>query len=207
MSTQTPENPEPHVSECVKRRVSFLLCLLQQYNVRAVAESLGIKDSRFITRLMEDLRLHASIAEAPRKGRPVLYTDVLLQQAQEYMLEGVDAAWSKADIVAGMIEAGILAEDTSVDSFWERFTDYMRQHGTPIVYGCQLMTFAMSLEHISKRLAWCHRHKDLLTEQRIGDYWFMDEVAIEESGLPKGGWLVRCLCNTTAMLWQPMARF
>lgn len=103
------------------------------------------------------------------------------------MLQGVDAAWSKADIVAGMIEAGILAEDTSVDGFWERFSAYMRQQGTPVVYGCQLLTFAMSQDHISKRLKWCHRHKTVLTEKKVEDWWFLDEVAIEESGLPKGG--------------------
>lgn len=164
-----------------------MLLLLEHDVVQEAAESMGITDHRFITRLQEDLRQHASIAEAPRSGRPVLYTDILLQQAQELMLEGVDAAWSKADIVAAMIEEGILAEGTKVESFWERFAQYMRQQGTPVVYGCQLLTFAMSLDHIRLRLKWCHRHKTVLTSERIGGYWFMDEVAIEESGLPKGG--------------------
>lgn len=186
MSSQVSADPELNVSICQKRRALFLVQVLQRYDVQDVAKGMGITDTRFVTRLVQDLRQHASIAEAPRSGRPVLYTNIMLEHAQAFMLEGVDAAWSKEDIVAGMIEVGILPEDTSVDGFWERFAGYMRQQGTPVVYGCQLLTFAMSRDHISGRHRWCHHVKHKLTEERIGRYWFVDEVAIEESGLPKG---------------------
>lgn len=74
MSSQSPAHPEPHVSNCQKRRAIFLLQVLDHYDVQGVAESMGITDRRFVTRLQQDLRLYASIAEAPRSGRPVLYT-------------------------------------------------------------------------------------------------------------------------------------
>ena len=176
------------VSACQGRRAQLLLAVLRQPAAQEAANSLGITDHRFISRLEEDLRLHASIAEAPRSGRPAKYTDHVLEQACLYMMEGVEACWTKEDIVDGMVQADILPAGTSVRGFWERFSDYMRQRGTPVVYGCQLMTFALSLKHIQGRLSFCHRHKRTFTVLTMPTWWFVDELIVEQGGHPKCEW-------------------
>lgn len=173
------------VTDCQARRARYLLALLEQPGAREAAKAMGITDHRFVSRLEEDLRLHGSIAEAPRTGRPPKYTDFLLEQAQEYLLEGVDAAWSKDDIVSGMVAEGILPEGTSVRGFWEAFAAYMRQQGTPVLFGCQLLTFALSASHIRRRLSWGHKHKSVFTDRTMGSWWCVDELMIEEGGHPK----------------------
>lgn len=176
------------VTDCQAKRAQLLLAVLQQPAAQEVANSLGITDHRFISRLEKDLRQHASIAEAPRTGRPAKYTDHVLEQAQAYMMDGVEACWTKEDIVEGMVAAGILAADTSVRGFWERFSAYMRQQGTPVVYGCQLMTFALSLKHIQGRLGFCQRHKGTFTERTMPTWWCVDELIVEQGGHPKCEW-------------------
>ncbi len=186
LAAKCPLAAMSNITDCQARRAEFLICALDLPSVQELAVELGITDRRFLDRLAQDLRLHASIAEAPRSGRPVKYTDFVLQQAQSYMLDGVEAYWSKEDIVLGMIAIGILEEGTSVESFWERFTAYMRQQGTPVVYGCQRLTFALSLDHIKKRLRWCYAHSTQLTEEKIKSWWIVDEIVVEEGGHPKG---------------------
>lgn len=173
------------VSACQARRAQFLLAVLQHPAVQELSNLMDIKDRRFINRLEEDLRLHGSIAEAPRSGRPPKYTDHVLEQARLYMLEGVDACWTKEDIVDGMVKADILAVGTSVRGFWERFSEYMRQQGTPVVFGCQLMTFALSQQHTQRRMSWCHRHKGIFTERTMPTWWCVDEVIVEQGCHPK----------------------
>lgn len=163
-----------------------MIHVLELPEVGKVAASLGITDRRFISRMKADLIQYASIAEAPRSGRPPKYTAYLLGRAQDYMLHGVDAAWTKEDVVQGMINAGILDDDASVEGFWERFTQYMRDEGTPLVYGSQRLTFALSQAHIQSRLWWCQNHKSTLTDEKVGNWWFVDEIVIEEGPHPKG---------------------
>lgn len=176
------------ITACQSRRAAFLVQVLDLPVVREVAAGMGITNPRFISRLQDDLKLYASIGEAPRDGRPPKYTEYVLQLARDYMLEGVDAVWTKDDIVHDMMDVGILPEGCSVEGFWERFSAYMREQGTPVVYGCQRLTFALSHAPITKRLAWAHNHKPTLSEARVGDWWFVDEITILEDPHPKGGW-------------------
>lgn len=75
-----------------------------------------------------------------------------------------------------MNDAGMLDDDASVGAFWERFTQYMQGEGTPLVYGSQRLTFALSQAHIHSRLLWCHNHQHVLTDEKVGKWWFVDEL-------------------------------
>jgi hypothetical protein len=67
--------------------------------------------------LERNLSEHASLADAPGKGRPLKYTPEVLGEAWGYMKE-LDGAWSSTDFVSYLIEMGTLVEGNSLS--WQR---------------------------------------------------------------------------------------
>ena len=92
-------------------------------------KQLGIKDHGFIKRLSTNLAEHSSIADAPRSGRGRKYTDELLGQARDQLLEGESYLWSKQAFVDSLIADGILAAGTSNQSHRESMRVIKDQDG------------------------------------------------------------------------------
>ena len=169
-----------------RQRAEFLVVLLKSEEAKRVQKQLGIKDHGFIKRLSTNLAEHSSIADAPRSGRGCKYTDELLGQARDQLLEGESYLWSKQAFVDSLIADGILAAGTIIDGFWEAFVPYMQQQGLRLVYGIQRLTFAMSSLHASQRLSWCRQQEDVLTTRTVKECWFTDEISLEYGPHPGG---------------------
>lgn len=170
-----------------RRRADFLLAVLKLPGVPGVAKKCGIKDHSFIRRLEHNLSEHASLADAPREGRPPKYTTELLGEAWGYMKE-LDGAWSSSDFVSYLIDMGTLQEGNSVAGFWEAFQAYVHRQGWRLVYGTQRLTFALSTAHAKGRLQWCHDHEREMTSHMVRQYWFVDEILLEYPPAPKCEW-------------------
>lgn len=169
-----------------RQRAEFLVVLIKSEEAKSVQKQLGIKDHGFIKRLSTNLAEHSSIADAPRSGRGRKYTDELLGQARDQLLEGESYLWSKQAFVDSLIADGIFAAGTSIDGFWEAFVPYMQQQGLRLVYGIQRLTFAMSSLHASQRLSWCRQQEDVLTTRTVKECWFTDEISLEHGPHPGG---------------------
>lgn len=168
-----------HIPERQRQRADFLIELLDTEEANRVLKRRGITDHGFLRRLRDNLAEHASIADAPRSGRDTKYTDELLEQAKDCMLEGEEAVWSMEAFVEVLIEECILPAGNSVRGFWEAFAPYMQRHGLRLVYGSQRLTFAMSSHHASERLSFCRQHVGVITATTVKDYWFTDEIQLE----------------------------
>lgn len=169
-----------------RQRADFLIVLLGTAEAKGVQKQLGIKSHSFLTRLSSNLQLYASIADAPRSGRERKYTDEMLGQAKDQLMEGESYVWSKKDFVHGLMEDGTLPADSSVDGFWEAFVPYMQQQGLTVVYGIQRLTFAMASRHAISRLSWCRQQQSVITTRTVREYWFTDEVTLEHGPHPGG---------------------
>lgn len=171
-----------------RQRADFLIELLSTEEAKRVQRQMGIADHSYLKRLISNLQQFASIADAPRSGRTHKYTEELLAEARDHMLESVDCVWSMKALVEGLVDAGILPADTSPDSFWEVFAPYMAEQGLRMVYGTQRLTFAMNSHHAAERLKWAKEHQTILTHTTVKDYWFTDEFTLEHGPPPKSEW-------------------
>ena len=169
-----------------RQRANFLIALVNTEEAKRVQKELGIRNHGFLQRLCDNLAQYASIADAPRTGQERKYTDDLLKQARDHMLEAEYYVWSKQVFVDSLIADGILAAGTSVDGFWEAFVPYMQQQGLTLVHGAQRLTFAMSSQHASLRLSWCRQQQSVITTRTVREYWFTDEITLEHGPHPGG---------------------
>lgn len=169
-----------------RQRADFLIVLLSTAEARRVQKQQGIKSHSFLKRLSSNLQLYASIADGPRSGRDRKYTDEMLGQAKDQLMEGESYVWSKQGFVGELQKDGILPADSSVDGFWEAFVPYMQHEGLRLVYGSQRLTFAMASHHASSRLSWCRQMQSVITPTTVKEYWFTDEITLLHGPHPGG---------------------
>lgn len=182
------------IPERQRQRADFLVALLDTPEAKRLQKQFGITDHNYLKRLQTNLRERASIADAPRPGRDRKYTDEVLAQAMDHMLEAEECVWSMHAAVEGMVAAGILPADTNVQSFWAVFAPYMAGQELRLVYGAQRLTFAMNSHHASQRLAWCREHQGTITTTTVRDYWFTDEIQFEYGPPPNSKWGLGLVC-------------
>jgi len=186
--SQHPAPAMVKVTTAQKRRADLFVLLLQGHSLLAAKKQLKIKNTSYVRSLISHLKDTADLADAPRSGRPEKYGEDLMWQAKEFLLGLEDAAFCCKDVVAAMVDYGVLPEDTSWASFWPKFVMYLGSHGLSLVWGIQRLTFAMTKKHATARLRWCQQYQHVFTDRTMRHYVFVDEISLEYGGHPKGGW-------------------
>ena len=169
-------------------RRDYLLLRLEGKPEATAKRALGITGRQFEDHLRASLERDASLADAPRSGRPPLYTAAILADCLDWFDQHGFQQLTKAELVGKLKQLGILPEDATVRGFHHAFQEYLLGQGFELKWGQRSLTFALSSQHVAGRYEWCLKYQDILTSENLGDYWFCDEVVIEESGHPKGAW-------------------
>ncbi len=168
------------------RRRDFLVCVLDGSTVKAALKKLHIKGKKFVERLRASLQRDCSLSDAPRPGRPVIYTTATLDEALDWFLHHDFQLLTKQQLVEELELEGILASDTSTTGFYHAFKNHLLSYGFQLKWGQPTLTFALTRQHEIWRLEWCLAHEAALALALLGAIWFCDEIVIEESGHPKG---------------------
>lgn len=167
------------------RRDYLLLRLDGQPGAKA-KRALGITGRQFEEHLRASLERDASLADAPRSGRPPTYTPTILADCLDWFNHHGFQQLTKEELVSELKQLGILPEDATVRGFHSAFQRYLLELGFDLKWGQRSLAFALSSQHVAGRYQWCLKYQDILTSENLGDYWFCDEIVIEESGHPKG---------------------
>lgn len=174
------------ISPSTLRRAASLVAVLDLAGVTALAKEHGFTDHSFVKRLQYNLVNQASIADAPGKGRHAIYTAGVLDACLEIFKKLDRPVWSREAFVSEMIDQYLLPVGTSVGGFWAAFQKHLKKRGWHLAYGPRRTMFALSNKHCQGRLKWAKDNETVLTNQTVGDYWFCDEISIEQGGKPKG---------------------
>lgn len=167
-------------------RRDYLLQRLDNKTDKGAKKELGIKGTRFSARLKAALERDCSIADAPRSGRPPIYTFDILDAALDWFIRFSWQELTKAEFVNELLGIGILPEGAAIDGFYPAFKAHLLGYGFHLKWGQQSFTFALSQDQKLWRAQWCQQHQGTFTTTTLGDYWFCDEIVIEEGGHPKG---------------------
>jgi len=179
----------PKVSKAQVRRAIFFVLLLQLSStstICSIKRHLGINDKAYHTRLEQLLTDYHSIADAPRAGRPAKYSDDQLSQAKMWLMSLELPCHCARDLVDCLVEEGILPEGTPPRGFMPAFKAYLAQQGLQLKYGQRTLTFPLSQAHITGRLKRCLEMQHIFTSATVKDWWFEDEITIDQGGVPKG---------------------
>lgn len=174
----------PTLSE--RKRAEYLLECIANADDRAIRRKLGIPDKGFKKRLVHNLTKYCTIADAPRSGRPRIYTPETHEAAKAQLLQLEDTVFSSQEFVRMLQDRKILPPDAKHGSYMRAFKSYLSSKGLQLAYGQRKLTFALSNRHIAARLAWCQGRGVTFTNDTVKTFWFADEITISYGGKPKG---------------------
>lgn len=147
---------------------------------------LGITGKKFLDRLKAALQRDCTLADAPRPGRPIVYTLSTLDAALDWFDSNYWLLLTKEELVSELQEAGILSNNAKVDGFYPAFKAHLSEYGLRLKWGQRGLTFALTTQHQVWRKEWCLHHQVVSTFEDVDSFWFCDEIVIEEGGHPKG---------------------
>lgn len=185
-----------------RKRAEYLLECIATADDRAIRRKLDIPDKGFKKRLVHNLAKYCTIADAPRSGRPRIYTPETHEAAKAVLLELEDTVLSSQEFVRVLQDRKILPPIAKHGSYMRAFKSYLSGKGLMLAYGQRKLTFALSTRHIAARLAWCQGKGATFTNDTVKTFWFADEITISYGGKPKGkpDFLHWCPCLHAATL-------
>jgi hypothetical protein len=140
------------------------------------------------------LEEHGTILDAPRSGRPRLYTKALLGKAVEILVE------NKAELLTGhmllelMVSMGLVRESVDVGTFMKKFRRFVTSIGLKLVVNNTNTIFLLTAQDIILRLKFAQHLKAELVHKPLEMVIFVDETTLEEAPHPKGKPEWRCVC-------------
>ncbi len=167
-------------------RRDYLLLLLDGVKDKGARKQLHIKGKDFVKNLRAALKRDCSLADAPRTGRPLLYTVHILDDALDWFKRNSWRQLNKQDFFDEVLAVGILPNKATLDGFYPAFQEHLHKQGLVVRWAQRNLTFALTTQHELLREQWCDDHEDTFTEQNLEEFWFSDEIVIEEGGHPKG---------------------
>jgi hypothetical protein len=109
-------------SESQQRRAKYLVTFLRTRSDKQARHASGLSEQAH-RRIIKMLEEHGTILDAPRSGRPRLYTKALLGKAVEMLVE------NKAELLTGhmllelMVSMGLVRESVDVGTFMKNSAD------------------------------------------------------------------------------------
>ncbi len=172
-----------------------MLLLLDGKTDAEARKRLKIKGTRFVDRLREALEERSSLAEAPRPGRPPTYTpDILDDTLQCFDLHAYQLL-DKADFFEELKAAGVFPITANESGFYHAFKVHLASYGLQLKWGRRYLAFALTKRYEDARYSWCLENQEVFTDATVGDFWFCDEIWVEEGGHPKGEQGKGCRCR------------
>jgi hypothetical protein len=132
------------------------------------------------------LETRASISDAPRSGRPPLYTKGLMRRAVQILVENEDELLTGTMLLEIMIRLGLVGQHADVDTFMSHLRTYVRAIGHKFVVNSTSTIFMLTADDVVKRVQFAVGEQEKLEGQSLDMAIFVDETTLEETPHPKG---------------------
>lgn len=185
----------PDMPEQQRKRTLYVAEYLSTASEEKALHASGYRSRNTHRRIIEHIKTHGTLEEAPHMRATVKYTDSTLKAAMEWWIDNADQVFDTPALVAALEQASILNAPTDHHNFLQHLKQYAAQEGLTVLVGDRSTTFSITEETAAERLAWS---KNMLRRLRHGmslrNLIFTDEITLEESPHPKGGQL--CISHT-----------
>lgn len=161
--------------------------------IASLKHSLGYSAATFTTAAKRRLRtvLHmfeerGHCFDAPRSGRPTIYTDQILEAAVDKLLEFEDIYPTTSQLVEELQQSGVLHPHADHHTFITHLKEYVEARGHHLIMNYDRTTFVLLKQDTAARQAYCTYMEDLLAKHDLEDLVFVDETQLAAAPHPKG---------------------
>jgi hypothetical protein len=167
-------------------RVIYTALVLKGTPLADAAVALG-HSHNYCTRLAEHLEKYGTFAEAPHHKAPTKFTNAVMAAALQHLVDSAESAFTTADLVHDLEQAGWLAAPTDNHNFLVRFKEYVAAQGLTLMVGDTSTIFRITEESALERYNVAQTLLQLAsTDAELQQFVFVDETTFEESPHPKG---------------------
>ena len=137
-------------------------------------------------RLISLLAKTGDIEDAPRPGRPLVYTEAVMAIAYDRLAGQEEARLTGADLMKDLKTAGQLHESAERKQFMAHLKAYVKSKGHVLLSNCTRTNFGLTAEDAKLRVAHARAMLRLLNDTDLSSFVFSDEVILESVPHPKG---------------------
>lgn len=132
------------------------------------------------------LEERGTISDAPRSGRPRLYTKALMRKAVQILVKNTAMLLTGTMLLQLMVSMGLVSEHADVDTFMLRFREYVTSIGHKLVVNSTNTIFLLTANDVALRVTFATKMLGVLASMPLEMVIFTDETILEESPHPKG---------------------
>jgi hypothetical protein len=183
MAAETwPEMPPQQAA-----RVNYVIKFLQTGDRKKARATAGIRSTKTHNNIIQMLQRHGSLAEAAHHREPTKFTEEVFLAAKEYLIDNNDTPLTSKDVVAHLLEEGLVQPPTNEHNFLAAFSSWVVAQGCHLQVGARSLVFSITERDAEKRLLWVRVLRQQLKKQfKLEDMIFVDETQFEEGPHPKG---------------------
>ena len=160
-----------------------ILMTLKPFQARAASGLSRMAHQRIINSFIA--RGHAFDAE--RSGRPLIYTDAIMERAYELLTTADTGLVTGQDLKELLVHEGLLSPESDRNAFMCHLRKYIQSQGHRLITNSVKTTFFLTLSDITDRLKYARMWEERLkTRAALDSVIFVDEVTLEEYPHPKG---------------------
>jgi mRNA-degrading endonuclease YafQ of YafQ-DinJ toxin-antitoxin module len=168
-------------------RVNYVIKFLQTGSRKDARKDSGIKSTKTHNSIIQMLQRHGSLAEAGHHREPTKFTEEVFLAAKEYLIDNNDTPLTAKDVVAHLLEEGLLQPPTNEHNFLAAFGSWVAAQDCHLQVGARSLVFQITEGDAAKRLLWVQQlRRQLRKEFKLEDMIFVDETQFEEGPHPKG---------------------
>lgn len=157
------------------------------------------QERRRLRRVLHMFEERGNCFDAPRSGRPSIYTDERMYEAV-HMMAGYKRGYPTApQLVHALQEKGVLPNRVDVPTFVSHLHAYVTKMGHQLIMDCSKTTFFLLKEDHMARCIYCAKMQERLVTRTLADLVFVDETQLAAAPPPKGKLHGRALELTRAV--------
>jgi hypothetical protein len=167
------------------KRAVFALVFLQTRSVVKAARAAHSKPS-LLKSIIGAIVDHGDIRERPRSGRPLSYTDEVLEEACRILADKEQCFLTGTTLMKVLVERGIWPKEVNVDLLLKHLKEYCRRTSRVLVVNSTKALFFLKDADAVARVSYATSLLQELEDQQLDNVIFVDETTHEESPHPKG---------------------
>jgi hypothetical protein len=172
-------------SERERKRAVFVLVFLQTRS-RSKAEQASGLSKKALGRIIDSLAQHGDIREGQRPGRPLTYTQEVMEAAYTALVEWEEGYPTGPDLMQKLVDKGILERTVDDDLLLQHLKRHVKSMGHILIVDSTKTVFFLTAPDIVGRVTFANMMISRLAGRTPDFIIFIDETTLEESPHPKG---------------------
>ena len=132
------------------------------------------------------LNTRGTLADAPRSGRPVVFTEEIMEKAYNILAENSEGFLSGRALLRKLKGQKAVQSSAGVDVFMDHLRQHVESKGQKLIVNSTKTIFFITIDDVVQRVKFSSNLLPKLEHMPLDMIIFSDETTLEESPHPKG---------------------